>query len=310
MRIVFLGTPLFAVYTLEAIHKSEHTIVGVVTSVDKPAGRGKKLRKSAVKQYAVKHNLPLFQPTNLKDTSIAKNLEDINADIFVVVAFRMLPKSIWSIPKKGTFNLHSSLLPNYRGAAPINWAIINNETQTGVTTFFIDDKIDTGAILLKEKISIEPTDNAGTLHDKLALLGASLTLKTLDAIDNLTPIPQKLTGSEKEAPKLVKENTKIDWAKPLVYIYNLIRGLSPYPAAWISIQNGDSTLNIKIFKAQLSYEEYSKAVGDIFIEDKKMKIVHSQGILVCEELQLPNKRRMKTSELLNGFSFAKEIKVL
>ncbi len=310
MRIVFMGTPQFAVYTLKTLTESAHELVGVVTSADKPMGRGKKLGQSAVKQFAVEHNLTLFQPNNLKEPSLAKDLRVLNADIFIVVAFRMLPKSIWSIPKIGTFNLHASLLPNYRGAAPINWAIINNETETGVTTFFIDEKIDTGAILLKESITIEPQDNAGTLHDKLAILGAELTLRTLNHINNLNPIPQEQTGNEKKAPKLTKENTKIDWTKPLLYIHNQIRGLNPYPTAWAILKNGNSTLNIKIFKADIIYEKHSKSVGDVFIEDKKMKIAHIEGYLICEELQLPNKKRMKVSDLLNGFSFNDKPKLL
>ena len=234
MRIVFMGTPQFAVYALHALNESEHDVVGVVTSDDKPAGRGKQLRKSAVKEYAVAEKLHLLQPENLKDSAFTKELEFLNADVFIIVAFRMLPKTVWSIPLKGTFNLHASLLPNYRGAAPINWAIINNETITGATTFYIDDKIDTGAILLKEELAIEPTETIGSLHDKLAPLGANLILKTLDYIaTNPTPKPQLLTGDEKEAPKLTKENTKIDWKQSLKYIDGLVRGLNPYPVAWL-----------------------------------------------------------------------------
>ena len=311
MRIVFMGTPQFAVYALQALNESKHDVVGVVTSVDKPAGRGKQLRQSAVKEYAVAEKLHLLQPENLKDSAFTKELEFLNADVFIILAFRMLPKTVWSIPLKGTFNLHASLLPNYRGAAPINWAIINNETITGATTFYIDDKIDTGAILLKEELAIEPTETIGSLHDKLAPLGANLILKTLDYIaTNPTPKPQLLTGDEKEAPKLTKENTKIDWKQSLKYIDGLVRGLNPYPVAWLEIQNGESVLKVKIFKAIPIVEKHTLRIGNVFIEDKKIKIVHKEGILIVEELQLPNKKRMHAQALLNGFTFENGAEVL
>ena len=311
MRIVFMGTPQFAVYALQALNESEHDVVGVVTSVDKPAGRGKQLRQSAVKEYAVAEKLHLLQPENLKDHAFTKELEFLNADVFIIVAFRMLPKTVWSIPLKGTFNLHASLLPNYRGAAPINWAIINNETITGATTFYIDDKIDTGAILLKEELAIEPTETIGSLHDKLAPLGANLILKTLDYIaTNPTPKPQLLTGDEKEAPKLTKENTKIDWKQSLKYIDGLVRGLNPYPVAWLEIQNGESVLKLKIFQAIPIVEKHTLRIGNVFIEDEKIKIVHKEGILIVEELQLPNKKRMHAQALLNGFTFENGAEVL
>ena len=311
MRIVFMGTPQFAVYALQALNESEYDVVGVVTSVDKPAGRGKQLRQSAVKEYAVAEKLHLLQPENLKDSAFTKELEFLNADVFIIVAFRMLPKTVWSIPLKGTFNLHASLLPNYRGAAPINWAIINNETITGATTFYIDDKIDTGAILLKEELAIEPTETIGSLHDKLAPLGANLILKTLDYIaTNPTPKPQLLTGDEKEAPKLTKENTKIDWKQSLKYIDGLVRGLNPYPVAWLEIQNGESVLKVKIFQAIPIVEKHTLRIGNVFIEDKKIKIVHKEGILIVEELQLPNKKRMHAQALLNGFTFENGAEVL
>jgi methionyl-tRNA formyltransferase len=311
MRIVFMGTPQFAVYALQALNESKHDVVGVVTSVDKPAGRGKQLRQSAVKEYAVAEKLHLLQPENLKDSAFTKELEFLNADVFIILAFRMLPKTVWSIPLKGTFNLHASLLPNYRGAAPINWAIINNETITGATTFYIDDKIDTGAILLKEELAIEPTETIGSLHDKLAPLGANLILKTLDYIaTNPTPKPQLLTGDEKEAPKLTKENTKIDWKQSLKYIDGLVRGLNPYPVAWLEIQNGESVLKVKIFQAIPIVEKHTLRIGNVFIEDKKIKIVHKEGILIVEELQLPNKKRMHAQALLNGFTFENGAEVL
>jgi len=311
MRIVFMGTPQFAVYALQALNQSEHDVAAVVTSADKPAGRGKQLRQSAVKEYAVAEKLTLLQPENLKDPAFTKELELLNADVFIIVAFRMLPKSVWSIPPKGTFNLHASLLPNYRGAAPINWAIINNETTTGATTFYIDDKIDTGAILLKEALAIEPSETVGSLHDKLAPLGANLILKTLDYIaTNPTPKPQTLTGDEQEAPKLTKENTKIDWKQPLRYIDGLVRGLNPYPVAWLEIQNGTSVLKVKIFKATPSFEKHSFEIGKIVVADKKIKIAHKEGMLSLEELQLPNKKRMQAQALLNGFTFKNGAEVL
>lgn len=311
MKIIFMGTPLFAVYALEAIHQSDHEIVGVVTGADKPAGRGKQLRQSEVKKFAVKNELNLLQPLNLKDEFFLNELRGLKADVFVVVAFRMLPKVVWNIPPLGTFNLHASLLPNYRGAAPINWAIIHNEKNTGVTTFFIDDKIDTGALLLKEEVSIEENETAGSLHDKLAPLGAKLILKTLDRIVvNQTFVPQQLLGDEKEAPKLTKENTKIAWEKPLSYIDGLIRGLNPFPTAWIEIQNGEEQLKMKIFEATPLIEKHSQKIGAIEIEDKKIKISHPEGFLIIEELQLPNKKRMNASALLNGFEFKKGSKVL
>ena len=311
MKIVFMGTPLFAVYALEAIFQSDHEIVGVVTSSDKPAGRGKQLRQSEVKKFAVKNKLNLLQPLNLKDEVFLNNLKELEADVFVVVDFRILPKVVWNIPPRGTFNLHASLLPNFRGAAPINWAIIHNEKTTGVTTFFIDDKIDTGALLLKEEVSIESNETAGSLHDKLAPLGAKLILKTLDriAVDQ-SSVPQQLFGNEKKAPKLTKENTKINWEKPLLYIDGLIRGLNPFPTAWIKIQNGEEQLKMKIFQATPMIEKHSKKNGAVEIDNKKLKISHPEGFLIIEELQLPNKKRMKASDLLNGFNFKKGSKVL
>ena len=311
MRIVFMGTPQFAVYALQALNESEHEVLGVVTSEDKPAGRGKQLRQSAVKEYASAEKLTLLQPENLKDPVFTKELEVLNADVFIIVAFRMLPKTVWSIPPKGTFNLHASLLPNYRGAAPINWAIINNEATTGATTFYIDDKIDAGAILLKKELAIEPDETLGSLHDRLAPLGADLILKTLDYIaTNPTPKPQLLNRDEKEAPKLTKENTKIDWKQSLKYIDGLVRGLNPYPVAWLEIQNGESVLKVKIFKATPIFEKQSFEIGKILINDKKIKIAHKEGILIVEELQLPNKKRMQAQALLNGFTFENGAKIL
>tara|TARA_B100000767_G_scaffold176898_1_gene165260 strand:- start:174 stop:1094 length:921 start_codon:yes stop_codon:yes gene_type:complete len=306
-----MGTPLFAVYALQAIDESEHSIVGVVTNIDKPAGRGKKLQQSAVKEYAKYKGLNLFQPQNLKDPNFTDLLKKLKADIFVVVAFRMLPKSIWNIPRKGTFNLHASLLPNYRGAAPINWALINNETTTGLTTFYICDQIDTGAVLMKESIEIDSYDTFGTLHDKLAPSGSILVLKTIELLKtNPNPIKQELKGNEKNAPKLTKENTKIDWNKPLKAIDALVRGLNPHPYAWTEIQNGTEQLKVKISRVTFDYLKHDYNLKNMIIEGKKIKIAHSEGILIIEELQLPNKKIMDSQSLLNGFNFKAGAKVL
>ncbi|HLS29752.1 MAG TPA: methionyl-tRNA formyltransferase, partial [Flavobacteriaceae bacterium] len=230
LRILFMGTPEFAVYILDEILKAEHTVVGVVTAPDRPAGRGQRVHSSAVKKFAEKKNLPIYQPSNLKSPEFQKELQDINPDIAVVVAFRMLPKMVWNFPAYGTFNLHASLLPDYRGAAPINWAIINGEEKTGVTTFFLDEKIDTGKIILQEEVKIESDDDAGSLHDKLMIKGADLVNQTLKLIaeKNIETQPQSSPAEGKTAPKLDSKNTRIDWSKTPEEINNLVRGLNPY----------------------------------------------------------------------------------
>ena len=223
LKIVFLGTPDFAVSVLATVNASKHEVVGVVTNIDKPAGRGKRIHESAVKKYALENKLSLLQPEKLKGDDFIQSLKALKADVFIVVAFRMLPKEVWSIPPKGTFNLHASLLPNYRGAAPINWAVINQETKTGLTTFMIDEKIDTGNLLLQTTVSIDQRETAGSLHDSLATLGGDLVVQTLDKIAHgITPTPQKTNGSEKEAPKLNKLNTRINWSNSLDEIDALI----------------------------------------------------------------------------------------
>ena len=299
-----MGTTGFAVTTLSAIHGSKHKIVGVVTNIDKPAGRGKKISTSAVKDYAVAQQLPLLQPSSLKDPTFIKDLLALEADIFVVVAFRMLPKVIWSIPPKGTFNLHASLLPAYRGAAPINWTIINQEKESGVTTFLIDEKIDTGNILLQEKILLEKGETAGSLHDKLASLGGEVTIATLEALEKgIEAQPQRTNGTEKDAPKLTKENTRIDWNKSLDKIEAHINGLSPYPVAWAELCENKKTARLKIFSAKVELCSHNHPLQSIVIENKQMKVAHSQGFLYCESVQMPNKRRMEVKDLLNGYSF-------
>lgn len=304
LNVVFMGTPDFAVTALHELVASEHTVLGVVTASDKPAGRGKRLRESAVKKYAIEKGLPLFQPEQLQSESFIKTLKTLKADVFVVVAFRMLPKIVWSIPPKGTFNLHASLLPNYRGAAPINWAIIKGEKLSGVTTFMIDQAIDTGQIILQEALPLEKDETAGSLHDKLALLGGQLILKTLSAIEaGISTRPQRLSGNEHMAPKLNKDNTRIDWTLPLNEIEALIRGLSPYPSAWTVVEEMKTSFPLKIFAAKSLEEQHSYAPNQIIIDEKRMKIAHPEGFLVCEIVQIPNKRKMAVADLLNGRPF-------
>ena len=311
MKIVFFGTPNFAVASLEAINQSNHEIVGVVTSVDKPAGRGKKLQSSSVKKYAEEHNLLLHQPENLKDESFISSLSQLEADLFVVVAFRMMPKIVWSLPKKGTFNLHASLLPQYRGAAPINWAIINGESHTGVTTFLIDEKIDTGNILMYEKAEINPNDNAGTLHDKLMLLGKDLVLKTIDNLQNnsLEPRKQITDGTElKLAPKLTKANTKIDWNESGNVIVNKIKGLSPYPSSWCKIQFAEKTLNFKLFDASLS--DLKIPTGHMIIKGKNCYVGTNSNAIKLLEVQVEGKKRTSSIDFINGHKQFENITLL
>lgn len=311
MKIVFFGTPDFAVASLEAINQSNHEIVGVVTSVDKPAGRGKKLQSSSVKKYAEEHNLLLHQPENLKDESFISSLSQLEADLFVVVAFRMMPRIVWSMPKMGTFNLHASLLPQYRGAAPINWAIINGESYTGVTTFLIDDKIDTGNILMYEKTEINPIDNAGTLHDKLMLLGKDLVLKTIYNLQNnsLEPTKQVTDGIElKLAPKLTKANTKIDWNESGNVIVNKIKGLSPYPSSWCKIQFAEKTLNFKLFDASLS--DLKIPAGHMIIKGKNCYVGTDSNAIKLLEVQVEGKKRTSSIDFINGHKQFENITLL
>lgn len=302
LKIVFMGTPDFAVEVLAAIVFASHQVVGVITNVDKPAGRGKQLRSSAVKNYAIANNLPLFQPPNLKDQGFVEQLKKLEADLFVVVAFRMLPKIVWEIPPKGTINLHASLLPNFRGAAPINWAIIHGEKESGVTTFFINEEIDTGAILLQKSIALSDKETAGSLHDRLAKIGGDLVVETLSTIENgITPQPQNLHGNEKSAPKLNKSNTRIDWNQSLETIDALIRGLSPYPVAWTTLEDKGKQIPLKIFQSRFEKCQHSHTPHQLLIENRELKVAHRDGYLFLEVLQLPNKRKMKASELLNGW---------
>ena len=310
LRIVFMGTPDFAVGILDQIVKNNYNVVGVITAADKPAGRGQKIKYSAVKEYALANNLNLLQPTNLKDESFLGELKSLNANLQVVVAFRMLPKVVWEMPSLGTFNLHASLLPNYRGAAPINWAIINGETKTGVTSFFIDDKIDTGAMILSSEIEITPNENAGQLHDRLMNLGSKTVIDTLNLIEkgNVSTIIQEDHADIKTAYKLNKENCKIDWTKSAAEINNLIRGLSPYPASWCFFTDKDQEWNVKIYDSAIISEQHDYSTGKIISSKKELKIAVKDGFIQIFSLQFPGKKKMTTAELLNGISFSEEAK--
>lgn len=303
LRVVFFGTPEFAKSSLEAVHLSSHEVVGVVTVADKASGRGQKINQSPVKIYAEEQGLPIFQPDKLRNEDFLKEIEKLNADIFVVVAFRMMPKILFSMPRMGTFNLHASLLPAYRGAAPINYAVLNGETKTGVTTFFINEKIDEGNILLQEETEILPEDNAGTLHDKLMKIGAKLVVKTLDELanDNIKEVPQKVVENPKTAYKIFKEDTKINWKNDVEVVHNFVRGMSPYPAAFTTLQIGNEQKFLKIFKGNYRKEEHSKGFGTMEISKNEFKIYAKNGVYFPEELQLEGKKRMSLKDFLNGF---------
>lgn len=312
LKIVFMGTPDFAVHTLRAIVEAGYNVVGVITAPDKPAGRGRKLQESAVKKYALEQDLKILQPTNLKSEEFLKELRSLEANLQVVVAFRMLPKAVWKMPEYGTFNLHASLLPQYRGAAPINWAVINGETETGVSTFFIDEKIDTGEMILQEKVKIAPGESAGSLHDRLMSVGAQLVVKTLEKIQAgaVNTISQKEANDLKPAYKLSRENTKINWEQPLQTIYNLIRGLSPYPAAWTTLHNGNDEMMLKIYDSEPEFTDHQLPAGKIMEESKTVKVAVKNGFLVLKEIQLPGKRKMAVKDLLNGYKFYPNAKVV
>ncbi len=311
LRIVFMGTPEFAVNSLKAIIEAEYHVVGVITAPDRPAGRGRKLRESAVKTYALTQNLPVLQPTNLKSEEFQQELKALNPNIQVVVAFRMLPRAVWSLPEYGTFNLHASLLPQYRGAAPINWAIINGEKKTGVSNFFLDDKIDTGAMILQEEISIHESENLESLHDRLMDIGSRLVVRTLDDIANekVEPTPQAESKDLKDAPKLTRENTKIDWNQPLENIYNLIRGLNPYPAAWCFLVNSLEEMQVKVYNIDMLTQEHHLPNGTVSIMDNQIKVAAPGGFILIQEIQLPGKKKMSAKALLNGFNFAPDAKM-
>lgn len=311
IRIVFMGTPDFAVGVLRSLIEHKYNLVGVITAPDRPAGRGRKLHQSAVKKYAQEQSLPILQPKNLKDEKFIKQLKALQGNLQVVVAFRMLPKVVWQLPELGTFNLHASLLPEYRGAAPINWAIINGETKTGVTTFFIDEKIDTGEIILQEEVAIDDTDTAGDLHDKLMETGSTLVIKTVDLIKKGNVKTTKQPDKElKPAPKIFKDTCKIDWQDTLEHIYNKIRGLSPYPAAWTLMENDKETQEIKIYTVSKEKAAHSFECGELIATKKSLKIAVRDGFLHIHEMQLAGKRKMNIKDLLNGYNFKKNAKVL
>jgi len=303
-RIVFMGTPEFAAYHLQKLVENGYKVVGVITAVDKPAGRGKKLKESAVKQYAKTLDIPVLQPKNLKSEEFLEDLKALQPDLQIVVAFRMLPEKVWRLPRLGTFNMHASLLPDYRGAAPINWAIINGEKQTGVTTFFIDDKIDTGEIILQEKVDILPEDNASSLHDKLMQKGAELVIKTVDLIEKgeVKTTPQPQVDLPKKAPKLRPENTRINWEKPAEKIHNFIRGLAMYPGAWTMLQLNEKEEPKKwiIYQSRFENKKHDEPVGKITAGKKELKIAVPDGFIYPEIVKLQGKKQMDIRSFLNG----------
>ena len=313
-----MGTPDFAVEALRQLVEGGYNVVGVITMPDKPAGRGHKIQYSPVKQYALEQNLPLLQPKKLKDEAFVEALREWKADLQIVVAFRMLPEVVWNMPRLGTFNLHASLLPQYRGAAPINWAVINGDTETGITTFFLKHEIDTGEVIQQVRVPIADTDNVEVVHDKLMMLGGKLVLETVDAILNGTvkPIPQEemaVVGELRPAPKIFKETCRIDWNQPVKKIYDFIRGLSPYPAAWSElIASEKESVVVKIFEVEKIVKKNDKRcrnsrgrfckVGSIETDGKKyIKVSVPGGFVSILSLQLPGKKRLKIDELLRGY---------
>ncbi|MGB0887519.1 MAG: methionyl-tRNA formyltransferase [Vicingaceae bacterium] len=316
LRIVYMGTPDFAVDSLKILVENNYNIVGVITAPDKPAGRGQKIMQSAVKKYADANALKTLQPTNLKSEDFLAELKALNANLQIVVAFRMLPEAVWNMPEMGTFNLHASLLPQYRGAAPINWAIINGEKETGVSTFFLQHKIDTGDIIAQEKTPIGENETAGELHDKLMNIGSSLVLKTVKDIEseNINSQPQSryLSGENqelKEAFKIFKPFCKIDWSKPMDEIHNHVRGLSPYPTAWTEFKHKETQelISCKIFRTEKIIEDHNYSSGEIITSKKELKIAVNGGFLNIKELQLAGKKRMDVVSLLNGVDFSSYI---
>ncbi len=318
LRIVFMGTPEFAAASLQALAEAGYTIAGVVTAPDKPAGRGKKLREPAVKTYARSQGMKVLQPANLKDPGFLAEFKALNANLGVVVAFRMLPEAVWTAPELGTFNLHASLLPQYRGAAPINHALINGESMTGVTTFFLKHAIDTGNIIFREKVPVTPSDNAGTLHDKLMEAGAHLVIKTVSAIenDNYTLTDQRdllAPGEElKPAPKIFKEDCRINWNKPGGQIHNLIRGLSPVPGAFAFLQSPDNKhIQVKIPDAEFLPEPHQHAPGNIRLhQNRQLGIYVEGGIINIFEIQAEGKKKLPVRDFLNGMQLTEDWKMI
>jgi len=314
LRIVYMGTPEFAVESLRCLVEGGYNVVGVITMPDKPAGRGHKIQFSPVKQYALDHNLPLLQPEKLKDETFIEALRAWKADLQIVVAFRMLPEAVWNMPRYGTFNLHASLLPQYRGAAPINWAVMNGDTETGITTFFLKHEIDTGEVIQQVKVPIADTDDVGTIHDKLMMLGGKLVVETVDAIIDGTvkSIPQEemaVVGELRPAPKIFKDTCRISWQNPVKHIYDHIRGLSPYPAAWTELlQPGvEAPLPVKIFQTEKINRPHQLPAGSIVTDGKTyLHVAASDGFVGILSLQLPGKKRLHIDELLRGFKITQE----
>lgn len=300
LKIVFMGTPDFAVPSLDILLQHNFNVVGVVTAPDKPKGRGQKLAPSPIKEYALSRNLPALQPTNLKSPEFINQLKSLGANLQVVVAFRMLPEAVWALPEYGTFNLHASLLPQYRGAAPINWAIINGEKETGVTTFFITHEIDTGAIIFQAKEEIAKDETAGTLHDRLMVKGAGLVLETVKMIakDEVCPVPQSMGESLKLAPKIHKDTCRIDWDRPASEVYNFIRGLSPYPAAWTEI----NAVQFKIFQADILNENrFDMKPGELVTDNHSfIKFKTADKLLAVKEFQKEGKKKMDVETFFRG----------
>lgn len=303
-KIIFFGTPNFAVGVLDEIKQRHYIIDAVVSSPDRKSGRGRKIKYSAVKDYCLNNNIKLYQPESLKEKSFILTLKEHQSDLFVVVAFRMIPKVVWSIPKLGTFNLHASLLPKYRGAAPINWVIINQEKVTGLTTFLIDEKIDTGKILLKSEYQINKNETFDSLHDNLLQIGKILIIDTIQSLyqGKSSPIKQD-NYSQKIAPKLTRENTRINWNNSLSQIISFINGLNSYPGAWSQIIENEIINTFKIFESDSEYTDHNHKNNQLLVVDKQIKISHKQGFLIIKNLQLSNKKRLSSQELLNGHRF-------
>lgn len=305
MNIVFMGTPEFAVASLDILVKNNYNIVGVVTAPDKPAGRGQQVQQSSVKKYAEEKGLRVLQPEKLKDEQFIEQLRSLKAELQIVVAFRMLPEVVWNMPPLGTYNLHASLLPKYRGAAPINWAVINGETESGVTTFKLKHDIDTGNILFQEKTPVSETTTAGDLHDRLMHIGAGLVLKSVKAIESGDYTLHAQNDAQSiHAPKIFKDTCRINWNKPAKEVYNLVRGLSPYPAAYTELEDkGGRPLNIKIYSASYTQEAKTPAPGTVWSDGRTfIRIACGDGYLSVSELQAAGKKRMTTAEFLRGFS--------
>lgn len=312
LRIVFMGTPDFAVATLKVLLDHNYNVVGVITAPDRPSGRGQKLRASAVKQFALEYNLSVLQPKNLKSKVFIEALKALKANLQIVVAFRMLPKVVWQMPEYGTFNLHASLLPQYRGAAPIHWAIINGETETGVTTFFIDEKMDTGAIIKSEKTTITKNTTVGALHDELMTLGSELVIDTVKLIefDNIETTIQPQTENLKTAYKLNRGNCKINWDQPLNTIYNKIRGLNPFPTAWCYLIHNEEELMVKLYEVSKVAQAHELEFGTLVVSKSELKVACKNGFINVEAIQLPGKRKMDMKSLLNGFQFSENAKFI